>query len=126
MSFTVNKVILIGNIGQDPEIRYTQNGSAVANFRVATNKVWKKEGRKVEETEWHRIVAFGKLAEIVQEYMVKGNKVYVEGELRTRKWEDKDNVVRYTTEVHAVEIKKLNPKDSDAPSATNTEDDIPF
>ena len=104
----VNKVILIGNLGADPEIRYTQTGTPVANFRIATTEVWKKQdGSKEEQTEWHRIVAFKRLAEICGEYLAKGSKVYIEGKLQTRKWEDRDGNTRYTTEIVAREMKML-------------------
>ena len=106
----VNKVILIGNLGADPEVRYTQNGTAVANFRLATTETWKKEGEKEELTEWHRIVTFGRLAEICGEYLSKGSKVYIEGRIQTRKWEDRDGNPRYTTEIVAREMKMLSPR----------------
>jgi len=107
----VNKVILIGNLGADPEIRYTQTGTPVATFRIATTEVWKKQdGSKEEQTEWHRIVAFKRLAEICGEYLSKGSKVYIEGKLRTNKWEDRDGNTRYTTEIIAREMKILTPR----------------
>ena len=107
----VNKVILIGNLGADPEIRYTQTGTPVANFRIATTEVWKKQdGSKEEQTEWHRIVAFKRLAEVCGEYLQKGSKVYIEGKLQTRKWEDRDGNTRYTTEIVAREMKMLTPR----------------
>lgn len=97
----VNKVIIVGNLGQDPEVRYLPSGGAVANITVATSESWndKGTGEKKEQTEWHRIVLFGKLAEIAGEYLKKGSQVYIEGKLQTRKWTDKDGVDRYTTEV---------------------------
>lgn len=97
----VNKVILVGKLGQDPEIRYMNNGGAVANLSVATSESWrdKSTGENKEVTEWHRVVIFGKLAEIAGEYLRKGSQVYLEGQLKTRKWE-KDGVERYTTEIH--------------------------
>jgi single-strand DNA-binding protein len=99
---SVNKVILIGHLGGDPELRYTPAGSAVANFNVATNETWKdKDGNKQVRTEWHRIVVWNKLAEIAGEYFKKGSQVYVEGRLTTRSWQDKDGVKRYITEVVA-------------------------
>ena len=105
----INKVILIGNLGADPEVRYSQNGKAVANFRIATTETWKKaDGSKEEQTEWHRIVAFGRLGEICGEYLAKGSKVYVEGRLQTRKWQDRDGNDRYTTEIVAREMKMLS------------------
>jgi len=98
---SVNKVILVGNLGRDPEVRYSPDGSAIANFSVATTDTWKDKatGEKKEATEWHRIVFFGKTAEIVSQYLRKGSAVYVEGSLRTRKWTDKEGVEKYTTEV---------------------------
>lgn len=96
---SVNKVILIGNLGKDPEVRYTQSGIAVTNFTMATTRTFKKEGEKVDETEWHRIVAFGRTAEVCGEYLSKGRQVYVEGRLQTREWEDKDGNRRWTTEI---------------------------
>lgn len=97
----INKVILVGNLGQDPEVRYMSNGNAVANFNVATSETWKDKqtGENREKTEWHRIVAFGKLAEITGEYIKKGTLVYIEGQLQTRKWQDQSGQDRYTTEV---------------------------
>lgn len=97
----INKVILIGNLGQDPDIRYTPNGGAVANCSMATSEVWKDKhtGEQRERTEWHRVVFFGKLAEIVGEYLKKGAKIYAEGRLQTRKWQDQNGQDRYTTEV---------------------------
>ena len=97
----INKVILVGNLGQDPEVRYMPNGNAVANFSVATSESWKDKqtGEARDRTEWHRVVVFGKLAEIAGEYIKKGTKVYVEGQLQTRKWQDQLGQDRYTTEV---------------------------
>lgn len=107
----VNKAILIGNLGRDPEVRYTQDGQAVVNFTLATSMEWKDKatGEKREKTEWHRIVAFGKLGEICGEYLVKGKQVYIEGRLQTRSW-DQDGVTRYTTEVVANEMQMLGTK----------------
>lgn len=101
MSGSVNKVILIGNCGKDPEIRTMQNGNKVANLSLATSESWKDKatGEKKEKTEWHRVVVFGGLAEIVERYVRKGSKVYVSGSLATRKWTDKDGVEKYSTEV---------------------------
>jgi single-strand DNA-binding protein len=97
---SINKVILIGNLGRDPEVRYTQGGNAVANLNLATNEVWTdKSGQRQERTEWHRVVVWGKQAEIAKEYLAKGRQIYVEGALQTRQWEDKDGQKRYTTEV---------------------------
>ena len=106
---SVNKVIIIGNLGRDPEVRYTPNGSAVCNVGVATTRTWKNKdsGDKVEETEWHRVVFYDRLAEIAGEYLKKGRSVYVEGRLKTRKWQDKDGAEKYTTEIIAEEMKML-------------------
>lgn len=98
----VNKVIIIGNLGSDPELRYTQGGQAVCNFRVATSDRWKdKDGNVQERTEWHRIVVWGRQAENCEKYLSRGRQVYVEGSLQTREWEDKDGNKRYTTEIKA-------------------------
>jgi single-strand DNA-binding protein len=109
MARGINKVILIGNLGDDPEVRYTQGGSAVANVRLATSESWKDKetGEKQERTEWHRVVFFGRLAEIVAEYLKKGSQVYVEGSIRTNKWQDKEGKDRYTTEIIASEMQML-------------------
>ena len=141
---SVNKVILIGNLGSDPELKYTPSGAAVTNFNVATNEVWNdKDGNKQERTEWHRVVLWRKLAEIAGEYLKKGSKVYLEGRLQTRSWEDKDGVKRYTTEVVADNMTMLDaksedgdsssgvfsaPPPSEAPAAADSgaEDDLPF
>jgi single-strand DNA-binding protein len=98
---SVNKVILIGNLGVDPEVRYMPNGNAVANLRLATSESWrdKSTGERRERTEWHRVAIFGKLAEVAQQYLRKGSKVYIEGQLRTRKWQAQDGQDRYSTEV---------------------------
>ena len=106
---SVNKVIVVGNLGRDPEVRYTPNGSAVCNVSVATTRSWKNKesGDKSEETEWHRVVFYDKLAEIAGEYLKKGRAVYVEGRLKTRKWQDKDGAEKYTTEIIAEEMKML-------------------
>lgn len=101
----INKVILIGNLGAPPELRYTPGGQAVANFRIATNEKWTdKGGQSQERTEWHRIVVWGKLAELCNQYLVKGRQVYVEGRLQTREWMDKENHKNYTTEVVAQQV----------------------
>lgn len=105
---SVNKVILIGNLGADPEVRYMPSGDAITNIRVATTEVWKdKNGEKQERTEWHRVALFGKLAEIAGEYLKKGSQVYIEGRLQTRKWQDKDGQDRYTTEIIADRMQML-------------------
>ena len=104
----VNKVILIGNLGRDPELRYTQNGQAVANFTLATSENWTdKSGEKVERTEWHRIVAWGRTAELCAQYLSKGRTVYIEGRLQTREWEDRDGNKRQTTEINANTVQFL-------------------
>lgn len=147
---SVNKVILIGNLGKDPDIRYMPNGEAVANITLATSETWKdKAGAKQEKTEWHRVTFYRKLAEIVGEYLKKGSSVYVEGRLETRKWTDKSGTDRYTTEVIANEMRMLGsksggssfegesknikaspPKDSTASTPNSgfgdMDDDIPF
>jgi len=109
MARGVNKVILIGNLGNDPDIRYTSSGAAVANVSLATAETWrdKESGEQQERTEWHRIVFFGRLAEIVGEYLKKGSQIYVEGRLQTRKWQDKEGMDRYTTEIVANEMQML-------------------
>ncbi len=97
----INKVILIGNLGQDPEIRYTSNGNTVTNLNLATSEIWKDKntGENKEKTEWHKVVLFGKLAEIAAEYLRKGSQIYIEGSLKTKKWQDKNGNDRYTTEI---------------------------
>ena len=116
---SVNKVIIIGNLGRDPEVRYTPDGASVTNVTIATTDTWKDKatGEKKEATEWHRVVFFGKLAEIAGQYLKKGRQVYVEGALRTRKWQDKEGQERYTTEIVANEMKMLGSREgmSDAP-----------
>lgn len=113
---SVNKAILIGNLGRDPEIRSTQAGGKIANFSIATSEKWKNKqtGQQEERTEWHRIVIFGTLAEIVEKYVTKGMKVYVEGKIVTRKWEDKDGTDRYTTEINADTMTMLSGGKEDA------------
>lgn len=109
MSRGINKVILVGNLGQDPEVRYMPSGGAVANISIATSESWKDKqtGQPVDKTEWHRIVFFNRLAEIAGEYLKKGSQVYVEGKLQTRKWQDQAGVDRYSTEVVASELQML-------------------
>jgi single-strand DNA-binding protein len=109
MAGGINKVILIGNLGADPEVRFTQGGQAVANFRIATSESWtdKQSGQKTEKTEWHRIVVWGKLAELCGEYLKKGRQCYVEGRLQTREWTDKEGKKNYTTEVVANTVQFL-------------------
>ncbi|MCW8927704.1 MAG: single-stranded DNA-binding protein, partial [Gammaproteobacteria bacterium] len=109
MARGVNKVILVGNLGQDPEVRYTASGAAVANISVATSEQWtdKQSGQKQERTEWHRVVLFGRLGEIAGEYLKKGSQVYLEGKLQTRKWQDQNGQDRYSTEIVANEMQML-------------------
>ena len=106
----INKVIIVGNLGQDPEVRFMQNGSAVANFTVATSETWKDKqtGEQKEKTEWHRIVIYQRLAEIAGEYLKKGSKVYLEGKLQTRKWQNQQGADQYTTEIVANEMQMLD------------------
>ena len=136
----INKVILIGNLGRDPEIKYTPDGVPVATFSIATSETWKDKntGEKQERTEWHRIVAWRKLAEICGEYLHKGSQVYIEGKLQTRSWDDSDGKKRYMTEIIALGMQMLDSKGRGADSqsggipspmeepANLPEDDIPF
>ena len=146
MARGINKALLIGNLGADPEVRYTAGGSAVANVRLATAESWrdKDSGEQQERTEWHRVVFFGRLAEIVGEYLRKGSQVYVEGRIQTRKWQDRDGNDRYSTEIVANEMQMLggrssagdDPRPADAPATApagpdeppmeDFDDDIPF
>ncbi|HJV25008.1 MAG TPA: single-stranded DNA-binding protein [Aromatoleum sp.] len=115
---SLNKVILIGNLGRDPETRYAPSGDAICNVTIATTETWKDKasGERKEATEWHRVVFFGRLAEIASQYLRKGSQVYVEGRLQTRKWQDKDGQDRYTTEIRADEMKMLGSRSGgDAP-----------
>ncbi len=118
MARGINKVILVGNLGNDPDIRYTAGGAAVANISLATTDSWrdKESGEQQDRTEWHRIVFFGRLAEIVGEYLRKGSQVYVEGRLQTRKWQDKTGNDRYTTEIVANEMQMLGGRGGDMQS----------
>ena len=112
---SVNKVILVGNLGRDPEVRYMPNGDAVANFSIATTDTWKdKQGNRQEKTEWHNIVMYRRLAEIAGEYLKKGSSVYIEGRLQTRKWQDKQGNDRYTTEIIADQLQMLGGRNSNA------------
>lgn len=143
MARGVNKVIVIGNLGQDPDTRYMPSGSAVTNLRVATNESWKDKqtGEQKDRTEWHNVAMFGRLAEIAAEYLRKGSQVYIEGKLRTRKWQDKDGNDRYTTEIIADEMQMLGGRAGGGaqamneapaasappqPSGNDFDDDIPF
>lgn len=142
---SLNKVQLIGNLGADPEVRFTQGGVAVANLRIATTEKWKDKtsGELKEQTEWHRVVVFGKLAELCREYLAKGRSVYVEGRLQTRSWDDKDGNKRYSTEVQGQTIQFLDRRgassaqdsgtsttketvEDNGPPPFDKEDDIPF
>ena len=149
MARGVNKVILVGNLGADPDTKYMPSGSALTNISVATTDSWKDKqtGEKVEKTEWHRVVAFDRLAEIMAEYLRKGSQVYIEGQLQTRKWQDKDGNDRYSTEIRARDMQMLGGRGGDtgggfqgggrrpAPAAQTSaapqpepefDDDIPF
>lgn len=107
----INKAILIGRLGKDPDIRYTPDGTMVTTFRIATDEQWKdKNGEKVQKTEWHQIVTYRKLAEICGNYLVKGKLVFIEGRIQTRSWEDKEGIKRYTTEIVASDMKMLDSK----------------
>lgn len=140
---SVNKVILVGNVGKDPEVKYLDNGVAVCNFSLATSETYNnKNGEKVTQTEWHNIVLWRKLAEIAETYIKKGMQIYVEGQIRTRSWEDKDGVKRYTTEIFGTTMqmlgrkadnvsesqtsnKEAQPAAEESPAAEET-DDLPF
>ena len=123
----VNKVILVGNLGRDPELKHLPSGQAICQFSIATSEGYTdKAGQKQEKTEWHRIVVWEKLAEVCGKYLGKGSKVYVEGKLQTREWDDKDGVKRYQTEIVAREVKFLSEKKAGAPAAAAAPDDEPF
>ena len=125
---SVNKVILVGNLGRDPEVRYSPDGAAICNVSIATTSQWKDKasGERREETEWHRVVFYNRLAEIAGEYLKKGRSVYVEGRLKTRKWQDKETGAdRYSTEIIVREVGFLEPKDGQPESAV-AEDEIPY
>ena len=123
MARGINKVILVGNVGGDPEVRYMPNGNAVTTLSVATSETWKEKetGNKQERTEWHRVVCFNRLGEIAGEYVRKGSKLYVEGSLRTRKWQDPQGVDKYTTEIIASDIQMLDSKGSASSSYGDTQ-----
>ncbi len=137
---SLNKAILIGNLGADPETRYMTNGDCVCNIRLATTDTWKDKasGEQREATEWHRVVLYRRLAEVASEYLKKGSQVYIEGRIKTRKWQDKDGQDRYTTEVEATEMKMLGGRSDNSQSNTSRrssaeavtgsdlDDDIPF
>lgn len=122
---SVNKVILIGNLGRDPETRYSADGAAITNIAIATSETWKDKttGERKESTEWHRVVFFNRLAEIAGEYLRKGKPVYIEGKLRTRKWTDKEGQERYTTEIVADEMKMLGSREGAGGGMTMESDD---
>ena len=123
---SVNKVILIGNLGRDPEVRYMPSGDAVANITIATTETWKdKAGEKQEQTEWHRVAMFGKTAEIAGEYLKKGSQVYIEGKLQTRKWTDKEGQERYTTEIRADRMQMLGSRSGGSERMAPPDDDAP-
>ncbi|HRG37507.1 MAG TPA: single-stranded DNA-binding protein [Bacteroidia bacterium] len=129
----VNKVILIGNLGKDPEVRHLEGGTAVASFSLATSEVYKdKNGQRIEQTEWHTVVVWRNLAEVAEKYLKKGMTVYVEGKLRTRSWEDKDKVKRYSTEIIGDTFTMLGKKENnsngqdDFSTASKSGDDLPF
>jgi len=125
-----NLVILIGNLGRGPEVRYTPNGTAVANFTIATTDTWTKDGEKQSHTEWHRIVAWGKLGEICGEYLTKGKQVYIEGRIRTNEWEDQDGNKRESKEIVAFVMQMLGQKekrqDNKPEKPASDTDDLPF
>jgi single-strand DNA-binding protein len=127
MARGVNKVILVGNLGRDPEVRYSPNGQAVANVTLATSESWKDKtsGEKQEKTEWHRVVFFGRLAEIAGEYLKKGAQIYIEGRLQTRKWQDKDGKDRYTTEIVANDMQMLGSRAGAGAPSDNFNQDQP-
>ena len=127
MARGVNKVILVGNLGRDPEVRYSPNGQAVANVTLATSESWKDKtsGEKQEKTEWHRVVFFGRLAEIAGEYLKKGAQIYIEGRLQTRKWQDKDGKDRYTTEIVANDMQMLGSRGGAGAPSDNFNQDQP-
>ena len=121
---SVNKVIVLGNLGKDPEVRYTPNGAAVCNLRIATTRNWKNKdsGEKMEETEWHSVVLYDRQAEIAGEYLKKGRPVYIEGRLKTRKWTDKEGLDRYTTEIVADSMQLLGSREGQGGGASGEEE----
>ena len=125
----INKVILVGRLGHDPEVRYNQQGQMITILSVATDESYKKDGEKITKTEWHKIITYGKIAEICAEYLKKGSLIFIEGKLQTRSWDDKNGNKRYTTEVVANSMKMLDgKKQEDAPTSSqeNCNDDVPF
>lgn len=122
---SVNKVILVGNLGANPEMRFTQGGQAVANLRIATSERWTdKSGQKQETTEWHRVVAFGKLAEICGQYLTKGRQIYVEGRIQTRQWQDQQGQKRYSTEIVMTNMQMLGGRAGGGTGAERSHDDM--
>lgn len=142
MMSSFQQVTILGNVGRDPEVRYSSNGNAIANLSVATSRKWKsQDGERHEETEWHRLTAFGRQAEVLGEYVRKGNKLFITGYLKTRKWEDKDGIERYTTEIIVENFQLLDRNDGEASASAESpakpaskpkqqsipaDDDIPF
>jgi len=123
---SVNRVILVGRLGKEPEVRYSNGGNAIANFNLATSRTYKnKSGEKVDDTEWHRCVSFGRTAEICGEYLHKGSLIYVEGRLQTRDWEDKDGNKRWTTEIILENMRMLGGKDDNNSFPANDQNDTP-
>jgi len=122
----LNKAVLIGRLGSDPEVKYTKDGTAVANFSMATTEKWKKDGEWQEKTEWHRIVSWGKLAEVCGDFLRKGSLVYIEGKIQTRSWEDKEGNKKYTTEIVAREMKMLGGKSEERKADEPDSSDVPF
>jgi len=127
MARGINKVILVGNLGNDPEVRYANNGSAIANLSVATSESWKDKntGEQVDKTEWHRVVMFNRLGEIAGEYLKKGSKVYIEGKLQTRKWQDQSGQDRYTTEIVANEMQMLDSRGAEMGGGASYQNQAP-
>ena len=124
---SVNKVILVGRLGADPEVRYSGGGTAVTNFRVATDRQWKdKDGNKQQETEWHRCVAFGRTGEVCGEYLHKGSQVYVEGRIKTKEWADKDGNKRWSTDILVEQMKMLGSKGERSSAPSGPSGDDPF
>lgn len=122
----LNKAMLIGNLGRDPEVKNTSGGDCVASFNLATTESWTKDGKKEKKTDWHKIVAWGRLGEICGKYLAKGSLVYIEGKIQTRQWEDKDGNKRYTTEIVAREMKMLTAKGSSGESSSPYPDEPPI
>jgi single-strand DNA-binding protein len=137
MARGINKAILVGNLGADPETRYMESGAAVSNLRLATSRAWKdkQSGELKEETEWHRVTCFGRLGEVAGEYLHKGSKIYIEGRIQTRKWQDNDGNDRWTTEIVANELQMLDRRSGESsggtppmpkPQQEGLDDEIPF